>query len=135
MAAQFNVRTHAPKGGEPGFDLADEGCSRNNAKRSLSVRKVDSRNISGLTRYHDSVAPDVGNRDSNQQINQTEKTMELNTDKIKKELKRINQNESWLAKKCKVSRQLVSYWLKTGSMAGIARIAKALDINERDLLK
>lgn len=61
--------------------------------------------------------------------------MKLNVLKIKKELKRLGKTDSWLAEKANTSKQLVGYWLRTRSLAGVERIAKALDFNPRDLIK
>ena len=61
--------------------------------------------------------------------------MELNISKIKKELKRIGKNQTWLSAKISTSKQLVSYWLRTKSIAGAERIAKALDMEPKDLIR
>ena len=61
--------------------------------------------------------------------------MKLKIEKIAKELKRLNKTSYWLAQEIGTSRQLVSYWLNTGSLAGIERIAKALELNPRDLVE
>lgn len=60
--------------------------------------------------------------------------MKLHTQKIKKELDRIGRNQSWLAKKMKVSRQLLSYMLHSEKITHADRIAKALGFNPRDLI-
>ena len=61
--------------------------------------------------------------------------MELNVDKITKELRRIDKTQYWLAEEINTSKQLVGYWLRTKSLAGAERIAKALNLNPRDLIK
>ena len=61
--------------------------------------------------------------------------MELNINKIHRELKRLGKNQSWLANEAKMSRQLLSYLLKKKSVGGAEKIGKALDIDPRDLIK
>lgn len=61
--------------------------------------------------------------------------MKLNTDKIHKELKRLDKSQSWLAEKAGMSRQLLNYLLKSQSFKGAEKIGKALDIEPRDLIK
>lgn len=61
--------------------------------------------------------------------------MKLNVVKIKKELKRLGKTDSWLAEEINTSKQLVGYWLHTRSLAGTERIAKALNLDPRDLIK
>lgn len=60
--------------------------------------------------------------------------MKLNTEKINKELKRLNKSSYWLAREIGTSKQLVAYWLRSKSLSGVDRIAKALGINPRDLI-
>lgn len=60
--------------------------------------------------------------------------MKLNVIKIKKELKRLGKTDSWLAKESSTSKQLVGYWLRTKSLAGVEKIARALEIEPRDLI-
>ena len=60
--------------------------------------------------------------------------MELNTNKIKNELKRVKQNQTWLASKMNVSRQLLSYMILSKKITHAERIAKALNLNPRDLI-
>lgn len=66
-------------------------------------------------------------------------TMKLNTPKIKKEMLRNNWNITVLAKRIGISRQQLSYVIsdryKSKSLLIIERIAKALKINQRDLIK
>ena len=61
--------------------------------------------------------------------------MELNTDKIKKELKRLGKNQTWLADQAGMSRQLLSYVLINKALTGATPIGRALDIEPRDLIK
>ena len=61
--------------------------------------------------------------------------MELNTNKIYKELRRLGKSQSWLAKEAGMSRQLLSYLLKAKSLKGIENIGRVLDIEPRDLIK
>ena len=64
--------------------------------------------------------------------------MKLNTPKIKKEMARNNWNINMLATKAGYSRQQLSYILspryKSKSLLAIEKIAKALKINQRDLI-
>lgn len=61
--------------------------------------------------------------------------MQLNTQKIINELKRLGKNRTWLAEQLKTTRQNVSYILKSKKITHIERIAKVLDFNPRDLIK
>ena len=61
--------------------------------------------------------------------------MELNIKKIKVELKRLKQNQSWLSREMKISRQLLSYMMQSKKITHAERIAKALGMNPRDLIK
>ena len=61
--------------------------------------------------------------------------MELNIDKITKELKRLDKTPYWLANKIGTSKQLVGYWMRTKSLSGAEKIAKALGLDPRDLIK
>ena len=61
--------------------------------------------------------------------------MELNTQKIKKELYRLKQNQTWRANKMKVSRQLLSYMILSKKITHAERIAKALNLDPRDLIR
>jgi len=62
-------------------------------------------------------------------------TIKIDTDKIKNELKRRNKTQYWLSEEIGASKQLVSYWLRTKSIAGAERIAKALDMEPKDLIR
>ena len=61
--------------------------------------------------------------------------MELYVQKIKKELKRLKRNQSWLSKKMGISRQLLSYMITSKKITHAERIAKALDMEPKDLIK
>jgi len=61
--------------------------------------------------------------------------MELHIQKIKKELKRLNRNQSWLSKKMGISRQLLSYMITSKKITHAERIAKALDMEPKDLIR
>ena len=60
--------------------------------------------------------------------------MELYVQKIKKELKRLKRNQSWLSRKMGISRQLLSYMITSKKITHAERIAKALGMNPRDLI-
>lgn len=62
--------------------------------------------------------------------------LKLKTNKVRNEMRRLGLSERALAEmiKPKTSKQLVNYWLKTGSLAGVDRIAKALDLEPKDLI-
>ena len=62
--------------------------------------------------------------------------LKLKTEKIRNEMNRLGLSERALAElmEPKTSKQLVNYWLKTGSVAGIYRIAKALELDPKDIL-
>ena len=62
--------------------------------------------------------------------------LRLKTDKVRNEMKRLGLSERALAElmKPKTSKQLVNYWLKIGSLAGVERIARALDLEPKDLI-
>lgn len=66
-------------------------------------------------------------------------TMKLNTPKIKREMARNNWSVAVLASRIGISRQQLNYVLsdryKSKSLLIIEKIAKALKINQRDLIK
>jgi hypothetical protein len=64
------------------------------------------------------------------------KKFKLKTQKIRAEMKRLGYSERILAIriKPKTSPQLLNYWLRSGSLAGVHRIAEALDIDPKDLI-
>jgi len=69
-------------------------------------------------------------------------TMKLNIEKIKDELKKLGHTQTWLAMKIihsdgktGISRQLLSYMICSKKITHTERIAKALGLNPRDLIK
>lgn len=60
--------------------------------------------------------------------------MKLNVKKIRKELKRLGKNQSWLARKMGISRQRLSYRLNSGSITHAQGFADALKMEGRDLI-
>jgi transcriptional regulator with XRE-family HTH domain len=61
--------------------------------------------------------------------------MKINTEKIKDELRRLGITQAELARTLGESRQALHYQVKSGrSFPIIERIAKALNIPERDLI-
>jgi len=60
--------------------------------------------------------------------------MELNVKKIKDELLRLGKNQTWLAKKMDISKQGLSYKLLSKKITHAEKIAKALNLNPRDLI-
>jgi len=60
--------------------------------------------------------------------------MKLNTDKIMKELVRLDKTQMWLADQCGISRALMNYRLKKGILNGIEDVAKVLDYDPKDLI-
>jgi hypothetical protein len=62
--------------------------------------------------------------------------MELNTEKIDNELKRLGKSRAWLAHKIGISRQLLYYRLDKRIFIGVEDIAKALDFYDgKDLIR
>ena len=62
--------------------------------------------------------------------------MELNVDKIKKELSRIGWSYGRLAKECGFKkRQNIFYYLNSKSISGADMFGKALQIDPKDLIK
>lgn len=60
--------------------------------------------------------------------------MKLNTKKIQKMLAGAGRKQSWLAKKMRISRQLMSYRLKSEHINHAEKIAKALGVAPKDLI-
>jgi DNA-binding Xre family transcriptional regulator len=63
--------------------------------------------------------------------------MELNTDRIKLELDRIEQNQSWLARQLGITRAAVSVMMvkrRGRSFSTIEKLAKVLRVDEQDLV-
>ena len=61
--------------------------------------------------------------------------MELNVEKIEKELARIGKKKAWLAKKCVVANSHLHYWFKTRTIKAAEPIAEVLGYDPKDLLK
>jgi hypothetical protein len=63
--------------------------------------------------------------------------MRLNPEVIKKELERIDQNESWLAGKMGMSRQALNFHLKYGgrTLTTLEKFSRVLRIDVRELIK
>lgn len=62
-------------------------------------------------------------------------SMKLNTEKILKELARIDRSQTWLADKVGISRALMSYRLKKGALVGVEDVARVLDYDPKDLIR
>ena len=60
--------------------------------------------------------------------------MKLNTKKIKRMLAKAGHKQIWLANKMKISRQLMSYKLKSEHINHVDGIAKALGVPPKDLI-
>jgi len=62
--------------------------------------------------------------------------MELYSEKIDEDLKRMGKSRYWLAKETGRDIQLVYYWLNNKSIAGVNDIARVLKYsNPKDLIK
>ena len=61
--------------------------------------------------------------------------MKLNTDKIIKELIRLDRTRTWLANKCGISRSLLDYRMKTQILNGVEDVARVLDYDPKDLIR
>jgi ribosome-binding protein aMBF1 (putative translation factor) len=61
--------------------------------------------------------------------------LELKSDKVKMELDRLGWSERDLAKEIGTSQALVNYWIKQKSVSGAHRIAEALGIDKKDLVR
>jgi transcriptional regulator with XRE-family HTH domain len=61
--------------------------------------------------------------------------LELRIDKVKQEMERQGLTEKALAIKIGTSQQLVNYWLTSGSVVGVKRLAIALGYDAKDLIK
>lgn len=62
------------------------------------------------------------------------KRLILNSEKIKKELKRRGETQTWLAKQLGTTRQNVFYMLENRSLRAADKIGNILDIEPKDLL-
>jgi len=63
------------------------------------------------------------------------KKLQLNTAKIKKELERLNKNQTWLAAKMETTRQNLSSLLIKKSPMAAEKIGHVLNIEPKDLIK
>lgn len=63
------------------------------------------------------------------------KHFKLNTKKVRIALGLRDKNETWLAKQCGVSKQVLSDWMKRESLAGVKPIAKVLGFEPKDLIE
>ena len=61
--------------------------------------------------------------------------MELNIEKIEKELVRLDRSKTWLAEKCGISRALLNYRLQNRTIKGVEDVARILDYDPKDLIK
>ena len=61
--------------------------------------------------------------------------MELNTEKILTELKRLGKTKMWLANKMGVYPSMITYILERKPITQAERIGKALGIEPRDLIR
>ena len=61
--------------------------------------------------------------------------LQLNTEKIDIELKRLGVNRSWLANKMNVTRQNISYIFINKPITQADRIAKVLNLDPKDLIR
>lgn len=61
--------------------------------------------------------------------------MRLDVKKIRTELKRIKKNDSWLANKLGISRQLLSYRLKSEKVTHVYSFASILGMDAQNLVK
>lgn len=61
--------------------------------------------------------------------------MELNTEKILEELKRLGKNRSWLADQMGVYPSWITHIFKDKPITQAERIGKILNIEPRDLIK
>lgn len=60
--------------------------------------------------------------------------MKLHIDKIKKILDKNGHNQTWLAKQMKISRQLMSYKIKSRHINHAEKIAQILGVDPKDLM-
>ena len=61
--------------------------------------------------------------------------MELNTNKIMKELERLGKNRSWLADQMGVYPSMITYIFKEKPITQAEKIGKILDIEPKDLIR
>ena len=63
------------------------------------------------------------------------KTLELNTEKILAEMKRLGHRKGWLATKLNVRPAMVSYILKKKPVSFAVRLGKIFGIDAKDLIR
>ncbi len=63
------------------------------------------------------------------------KTLELNTDKILAEMKRLGYRKGWLAARLNIRPAMVSYILKKKPVSYAVRLGKIFGIDAKDLIK
>ena len=63
------------------------------------------------------------------------KKLQLNTDKIIAELKRIGKDRNWLAEQLNTTRQNISYMFLRNSLKAAEKIGHVLNIEPKDLIK
>ena len=61
--------------------------------------------------------------------------MQLNIEKIVKEMKRLNLTYQKLGDMAGISKQMAHYYVKSGSHKGAEPFAKAFDVDPKDLIK
>ena len=62
------------------------------------------------------------------------KKLQLNTEKIKAELKRIGKDRNWLAEQLNTTKQNVSYMFVRNSIKAAEKIGHVLGIEPKDLI-
>jgi len=60
--------------------------------------------------------------------------LKLNRKKVKDQLKLLKKNQEWLAKELGISKQLLSYHLRVGTIRGAEFIAPVFGLDPKDLL-
>ena len=63
------------------------------------------------------------------------KKLQLNTEKITAELKRIGKDRAWLAEQLNTTRQNISYMFLRNSIKAAEKIGHVLNIEPKDLIK
>jgi len=63
------------------------------------------------------------------------KKLELNTDKIKIEMKRLGVKNVWLAKKMDATPAMVTYIFKRKPITFASRLAEIFNLDAKDLIK
>jgi len=66
---------------------------------------------------------------------ETMKKLQLNTKKIKAELKRLGKTQAWLAEQLNTTRQNVWHMLDRGPLRAAEKIGHVLNIEPKDLIK